>query len=77
MLRDVSLHFSANQATAIVGPSGSGKSTVAQLLTQVLQPSQGIVRLGGLDLKDVDRDWIRHYAAEVPQVRSPMVAVVR
>jgi ABC-type multidrug transport system fused ATPase/permease subunit len=70
VVQDVSLHF-ANGATAIVGPSGSGKSTVAQLLTQVLQPCEGNIKLGDVCMDDISRDWIRNHVAEVPQVRTP------
>lgn len=68
VVREVSLHFAANQATAIVGPSGSGKSTVAQLLTQVLQPCEGSIKLGDACIDEISRDWIRRHVAEVPQV---------
>lgn len=68
VVRDVSLHFAANTCTAIVGPSGSGKSTVAQLLTQVLQPCEGRIKLGDACMDEISRDWIRQHVAEVPQV---------
>ena len=70
VVRDVSLHFAANQSTAIVGPSGSGKSTVAQLLTQVLHPCEGKIMLGDACMEEISRDWIRQHVAEVPQVRT-------
>jgi ABC-type bacteriocin/lantibiotic exporter with double-glycine peptidase domain len=68
VLQEVNLHFT-NGATAIVGHSGSGKSTVAQLLTQVIQPSEGSIKLGDVCMHDISRDWIRQHVAEVPQVR--------
>eukprot|EP00892_Ulva_mutabilis_P000549 jgi/Ulvmu1/10495/UM064_0033.1 len=71
VLRDVSIPFAANQSTALVGTSGSGKSTAASLLTRVLEPSSGTVRLGRLDVRNIDRDWIRRHVAQVPQ--TPML----
>lgn len=73
VVRDVSLHFAANQSTAIVGPSGSGKSTAAQLLTQVLHPCEGNIRIGDACMKEISRDWILQHVAEVPQVRTSPV----
>ncbi|MFT4086688.1 MAG: ABC transporter ATP-binding protein [Gordonia sp. (in: high G+C Gram-positive bacteria)] len=44
--------------TALVGPSGSGKSTFAALLPRLVDPDRGSVRLGGADLRDVDRNHL-------------------
>lgn len=68
VLREVNLHFDPKRSTAIVGRSGSGKSTLAQLLTQVLRPSHGAIKLGDARLEDISRDWVRQHVAEVPQV---------
>lgn len=76
VLRDVSINFSANQSTALVGTSGSGKSTAAALLARVLKPTSGTVRLGDFDVKDIDRDWMRHHLAQVPQSPTLFTASV-
>ncbi|PNB45912.1 ABC transporter ATP-binding protein, partial [Pseudomonas sp. GW456-12-10-14-LB2] len=39
--------------TALVRPSGSGKSTLATMLARFRDPDSGVVRIGGVDLKDV------------------------
>lgn len=76
VLRDVSINFYANQSTALVGTSGSGKSTAAALLARLLKPTSGTVRLGDFDVEDIDRDWMRHHIAQVPQSPTLFTASV-
>lgn len=47
VLRDVSLSVEENEFIAIIGFSGSGKSTLVSLLTGLLQPDQGVIKLKG------------------------------
>ena len=51
----------------IVGSSGSGKSTLVRLLLRLYDPQQGVVRLGGHDLKEIERDTLYHHIAVVQQ----------
>jgi ATP-binding cassette subfamily C protein CydCD len=44
---------------AVRGPSGSGKSTLASLLVRHLDPTEGVVRLGDLDVRDATLDDVR------------------
>jgi len=53
VLHDVTFDAPAGSVTALVGSSGSGKSTVAGLAASFLQPSRGVVRIDGVDLKTV------------------------
>lgn len=55
-LREVTLSLPAGSTTAVVGPSGAGKSTLLRLLARLADPSEGAVRLGGVDLRDLDPD---------------------
>jgi peptide/nickel transport system ATP-binding protein len=50
VLRDVSLDIHRGQTVAVVGESGSGKSTTARVITGLLPPSEGSVRLDGTAL---------------------------
>jgi putative hydroxymethylpyrimidine transport system ATP-binding protein len=47
VLREVSLHVRRGEFVSLVGPSGSGKSTILKLLTGLLAPSSGQVRVSG------------------------------
>ncbi|MGI5328604.1 ABC transporter ATP-binding protein [Actinomadura nitritigenes] len=54
VLRDVSFTLEPGTVTALVGPSGSGKSTLASLLPRFADPTEGVIRIGGADLRDLD-----------------------
>lgn len=59
VLRDVSFCVRAGQTVAILGATGSGKSTLMLLLQRLYQPTQGRIRIGGVDLCDIDKDYLR------------------
>ena len=66
-LCDLSFACRRGQTTAIVGSTGSGKSTVAKLLLRFHDASKGVIRLDGVDLRDLSQDEIRGHIAYVPQ----------
>ncbi|ADB50797.1 ABC transporter ATP-binding protein [Conexibacter woesei] len=53
-LSDVSFRCEPGTTTALVGPSGSGKTTVTRLIARFFDVGQGSVRIGGVDVRDVD-----------------------
>jgi len=67
VLHDVSLHIDAGTRIAVVGETGSGKSTVAKLLTRLMDPSSGAVRLDGIDLREIPDASLRRSVVLVPQ----------
>ena len=67
VLRDVSFTIPAESVVAVVGETGSGKTTCARLLTRLADPTQGVVRVGGVDLREVDPDARRAAIRMVPQ----------
>ncbi|WP_030926562.1 ABC transporter ATP-binding protein, partial [Streptosporangium amethystogenes] len=52
-LQELSFHAPAGKLTALVGPSGAGKTTITHLVPRLYDPTQGTVRIGGHDLKDL------------------------
>ncbi len=67
VLEDVTLHIPAGASVAIVGETGSGKTTLARLLCRLADPTEGVVRVGGLDLRTVAADSRRTAIRLVPQ----------
>lgn len=53
-LEDLSLSIRPGERVALVGPSGAGKSTLARLAARFMDPDQGTVAMGGVDLKALD-----------------------
>ena len=67
-INDVSLDVRPGQFIAILGHNGSGKSTLAKHLNALLFPTEGTVRVDGLDTKDESLIWdIRQTAGMVFQ----------
>src|SRR5262249_38344675 len=59
VLDGVSLAVAERQFLAIVGPSGSGKTTLLRLVNRLIDPSEGIVRVAGEDIRTVDPIMLR------------------
>lgn len=66
-LRDVTVEIPARQRVAIVGETGSGKTTFAKLLTRLMDPTEGKVEIGDIDLRDVQFESLRDRVVMVPQ----------
>lgn len=66
-LSGVSFTLPAGEKVALLGGSGAGKSTVVQLLTGLLEPDSGQVRIGGLPLREVSHTEWRHHLAVAGQ----------
>ncbi|TMW59305.1 hypothetical protein Poli38472_004374 [Pythium oligandrum] len=65
--RNYSLTIEAGQTVALVGPSGSGKSTIVSLLERFYDPSSGLVKLDGVDVRDLNVAWLREQIGLVGQ----------
>ncbi|MFD4838928.1 thiol reductant ABC exporter subunit CydC [Achromobacter sp. NPDC058515] len=66
-LRDLSFTAPAGATVAVVGASGAGKSTVASLLLRFWDPRQGMVKLDGVDVRQLQLDGLRERVALVTQ----------
>lgn len=58
VLKNVSFTASEGEVTALVGPSGSGKSTISQLAARFWDASDGAVKVGGIDVKNLDPEHL-------------------
>lgn len=67
VLKQVDLTVEPGRRVAVVGETGSGKTTFAKLLVRMLDPSEGVIRIGGIDLRDVSFASLRRRVAFVPQ----------
>jgi ATP-binding cassette subfamily B protein len=67
VLHDVTLEVAPNTRLAVVGETGSGKTTLAKLLTRLMDPTHGTVRLDGIDLRTVPFSSLRDRVVMVPQ----------
>jgi ATP-binding cassette, subfamily B, bacterial len=76
-LHGVDLVVPAGTVLGLVGTSGSGKTTLARLALRLVDPTRGRVRLGGLDLRDVDPASVRHRVTAVTQDVQLLEGTVR
>jgi ABC-type multidrug transport system fused ATPase/permease subunit len=67
VLREVTLDIADGSFTAVVGPSGSGKSTLASLLCRHYDVGTGAVRVGGVDVREIDPRTLHRTVGLLPQ----------
>src|ERR1700691_1161225 len=67
VLHEVSFRAPSGQLTALVGPSGAGKTTITALAARLYDPNQGVVRIGGHDLRDVTLESLHDVVGVVTQ----------
>ncbi|MFJ9552728.1 ABC transporter ATP-binding protein [Nocardiopsis sp. NPDC101807] len=67
VLDDVAVDITPGTRVAVVGETGSGKTTFVKLLTRLMDPVQGTVRLDGADLREVAFSSLRSRVVMVPQ----------
>jgi ATP-binding cassette, subfamily C, bacterial CydC len=67
VLEDVTLRLEPGRRIALVGASGAGKTTVVNVLLRFIDPDQGRVKLGGIDVRDLRQDDVRRMIAVVGQ----------
>ena len=67
VLKDINLEIKVGQLVAIVGPTGTGKSTLVNLIPRFYDPTQGTIRIDGVDLKEVTFKSLRKQIGIVAQ----------
>ena len=60
-LRELSLVIDKGEFLFLTGPSGAGKSTLLRLLLREELPTEGSIRVGGRELKELKRDQVQSY----------------
>lgn len=73
VLKGVSFDVPRGSRVALVGPSGAGKSTILSLIERFYDPTGGVVRLGGVDVRGLDREELRAQIGYVEQ-DAPVLA---
>ncbi|MCL1889373.1 MAG: type I secretion system permease/ATPase [Desulfovibrionaceae bacterium] len=66
-LNKVSLKIHAGERVGIIGPMGSGKSTLGKLILGLYQPSEGAVKLDGVDIRQLSTADVRGRVGVLPQ----------
>ena len=66
-LSDIDLHIKSGMTVGILGGTGSGKSSLVQLIPRLYDTSEGVVRVGGIDVRDYDIKTLRDSVAMVLQ----------
>ena len=67
VLEEINLRISPNQIVALVGGTGAGKSTLLSLVPRFYDPTSGVVRLDGRDLREITKKSLRAQIAIVLQ----------
>jgi ABC-type multidrug transport system fused ATPase/permease subunit len=77
VLHDVSFSVPRGSRVALVGPSGAGKSTTLALIERFYDPTEGVIRLGGLDVRGLDRGELRAQIGYVEQDAPVLAGTIR
>lgn len=67
VLSDINFAIKPGERVAIVGPSGAGKTSLFQLLLRFYEPQQGVIKLEGVDIRDLHLHDLRKLIGIVPQ----------
>ena len=66
-LEDINVHIDSGMTVGILGGTGSGKSTLVQLIPRLYDVSAGVLKVGGVDVKDYDIRVLRNAVSMVLQ----------
>lgn len=67
VLHHIDLSLRAGTTTGVIGATGAGKTTLVNLLPRLIDATGGVVRAGGIDVKDLDLAALRQRISLVPQ----------
>ena len=66
-LSDIELHIKSGETIGVIGGTGSSKSSLIQLISRLYDATEGVVKVGGRDVKEYDLDALRNQVAVVLQ----------
>lgn len=66
-LADIDLHIRSDETIGIIGGTGSSKSSLIQLIPRLYDATEGVVKVGGVDVRDYDLEALRNQVAVVLQ----------
>ena len=66
-LSNINLHIASGETIGIIGSTGSSKSSLIQLISRLYDATEGVVRVGGVDVRDYDLETLRNQVAVVLQ----------
>ena len=67
VLKDVNLHADVGSMIALAGPTGSGKTTIVNLIARFYDPTEGVVKIDGIDVKQFTQKSLREQISFVLQ----------
>lgn len=67
VIKGISLRVEPGQTVAFVGPSGGGKSTLASLISRFFDPQSGSIRIGGTDIRQIEKEELMNTVSFVFQ----------
>jgi ATP-binding cassette subfamily B protein len=67
VLPSLSLEIAGGQTVALVGATGAGKTTIAKLISRFYDPTSGVARIDGVDLRDIADADLRHAVVMITQ----------
>lgn len=77
ILTDISFTAQPNQVIAFAGPSGGGKSTIFSLIERFYEPTEGQIKFGNIDIKDIKLSDYRRQIGFVSQDSAIMAGTIR
>lgn len=66
-LADINLHIKSGETIGIIGGTGASKTSLIQLIPRLYDTTEGVVKVGGLDVKEYDLEALRNQVAVVLQ----------
>lgn len=76
ILQDFNLHVPKGKSVAIVGETGAGKSTIVNLICRFYEPTEGVIKIDGIDYKERSVAWLhanQGYVLQSPHLFSGTV----